>query len=350
MSRHAIYGALILMVCAISAVAGISANYTGSATLPAPQNVTLSGTTEGIDVRWNIPPGSDEVANYQIAYQAMERQLADSWAFMWTQGKISTHLIRHLAGGYEYRVYVRSCSETQCNSEWAYGGTVWTQKPRSLTYNPVPTATPIPTATATPVPTPTPRIVIVTATPTVTPTPQPVELMLSCPVRRQGEVSGRQEISEGTAKNFEISFRNPTKASWSYGIKIAESKHTRNLTYHGFAFMVTESGEWQIHLDPEFLTFLAASITNSGYFDQHGIPFNYEQGGLNTLTFYARRYDAPYRFFVNGVEVPVTMPEKYAGPWKESFKSAEYSPTRKYFLRASVGGTEYTNFCMRGAF
>ena len=133
MSRHAIYGALILMVCAISAVAGISANYTGSATLPAPQNVTLSGVTEGIDVRWTIPPGSDEVVNYQIAYQAMQRQMADSWAFMWTQGKISTHLIRHLAGGYEYRVYVRSCS-TQCNSEWAYGGTVWTQKPRSVTY------------------------------------------------------------------------------------------------------------------------------------------------------------------------------------------------------------------------
>ena len=157
MSRHAIYGALILMVCAISAVAGISANYTGSATLPAPQNVTLSGTTEGIDVRWNIAPGSDEVVNYQIAYQAMQRPRADSWAFMWTQGKTSTHLIRHLAGGYEYRAYVRSCSETQCNSEWAYGGTVWTEKPRSVAYNPVPTATPIPTPTPTATPTPTPN-------------------------------------------------------------------------------------------------------------------------------------------------------------------------------------------------
>ena len=158
MSRHAIYGALILMVCAISAVAGISANYTGSATLPAPQNVTLSGTTEGIDVRWNIPPGSDEVANYQIAYQATERQRADSWTYMWTQGKTSTHLIRHLAGGYEYRVYVRSCS-TQCNSEWAYGGTVWTQKPNS----PTPKLTPVPTST--PIPTPTPQPTGITIVP-----------------------------------------------------------------------------------------------------------------------------------------------------------------------------------------
>ena len=157
MSRRAIYLALILLVCAISAVAGISANFTGIATLPAPQNVTLSGTTEGIDVRWNIAPGSDEVVNYQIAYQAMQRQRADSWAFMWTQGKTSTHLIRHLAGGYEYRVYVRSCSTTQCNSEWAYGGTVSTEKPRSVTYNPVPTATPIPTPTPTATPTPTPN-------------------------------------------------------------------------------------------------------------------------------------------------------------------------------------------------
>ena len=166
MSRRAIYYALILLVCAISAVAGISANYTGSVTLPAPQNVTLLGVTEGIDVRWDIPSGSDEVVNYQIAYQAMQRQRADSWAFMWTQGKVSTHLIRHLAGGYEYRVYVRSCSETQCISAWAYGGTVWTEKPRSVTYNPVPTATPTPLPTLTPTPTPTP-----TATPTFTPTP-----------------------------------------------------------------------------------------------------------------------------------------------------------------------------------
>ena len=176
MSRRAIYLALILLVCAISAVAGISASNTGSATLPAPQNVTLSGTTEGIDVRWNIPPGSDEVANYQIAYQATERQRADSWTYMWTQGKTSTHLIRHLAGGYEYRVYVRSCS-TQCNSEWAYGGTVWTQKPRSLTYSPVPTATPIPTATptATPTPTVTPTVVVSDAVwPTSTPSPTPI--------------------------------------------------------------------------------------------------------------------------------------------------------------------------------
>ena len=118
------------------------------------KNVTLSGTTEGIDVRWNIPPGSEDVANYQIAYQAMERQRADSWTYMWTQGKTSTHLIRHLAGGYEYRVYVRSCSTTQCNSEWAYGGTTWTKKPRSVTYNPVLTPTPTPTPTATPTPYP----------------------------------------------------------------------------------------------------------------------------------------------------------------------------------------------------
>ena len=57
-----------------------------------------------------------------------DRGIADSWAYMWTQGKVSTHLIRHLAGGYEYRVYVRSCSTTQCNSAWAYGGTVWTEE------------------------------------------------------------------------------------------------------------------------------------------------------------------------------------------------------------------------------
>ena len=185
MSRRAIYLALILLVCAISAVAGISASNTGSATLPAPESVTLSGTTEGIDVRWDTPPGSDEVVNYQIAYQAMQRPRADSWAFMWTQGKTSTHLIRHLAGGYEYRVYVRSCSETQCNSEWAYGGTVWTEKPRSVTYNPVPiptpTPTPTPTATPTPSPTPTPRptftptpVVAHAIWPTSTPTPTPV--------------------------------------------------------------------------------------------------------------------------------------------------------------------------------
>ena len=178
MSRRAIYLALILLVCAISAVARISASNTGSATLPAPQNVTLSGTTEGIDVRWNIPPGSDEVANYQIAYQATERQRADSWTYMWTQGKTSTHLIRHLAGGYEYRVYVRSCS-TQCNSEWAYAGTVRTQKPNSPTpkLTPVPTSTPIPTPTptATPVPTTTPTPVLVHAIwPTSTPWPTPI--------------------------------------------------------------------------------------------------------------------------------------------------------------------------------
>ena len=156
MSRRAIYCGLILLVCAISAVAGISASNTGNATLPAPQNVTLSGMIEGIDVRWNIPPGSGEVANYQIAYQAMERQRADSWTYMWTQGKVTAHLIRHLAGGYEYRVYVRSCS-TRCNSEWAYGGTVWTQKPRSVTYNPVPIPTPKPTPTPTSTPTPQPK-------------------------------------------------------------------------------------------------------------------------------------------------------------------------------------------------
>ena len=78
----------------------------------------------------DIPPGSDEVVNYQIAYQAMQRQRDDSWAFMWTQGKTSIHLIRHLAGGYEYQVYVRSCS-TLCNSEWTYGGTTWTKESRA---------------------------------------------------------------------------------------------------------------------------------------------------------------------------------------------------------------------------
>ena len=78
----------------------------------------------------------------------------------------------------------------------------------------------------------------------------------------------------GTAKNFEVSYRNPATAEWSYGIKIAEAKHTMNLTYHGFAFVVTKSGEWQIQLDPEFDGYLATSITNSGYFDRHQVPFN----------------------------------------------------------------------------
>ncbi len=164
MSRRAIYFALILFVCAISAVVGISASNTGKATLPAPQNVTLLGVTEGIDVRWNIPPGSDEVVNYQIAYQAMERQRADSWTYMWTQGKVSTHLIRHLAGGYEFRVYVRSCSNTHC-SLWALGGDTWTKKPQTPRVSPIPIPTPMATPTAiptwTPTPTPSPAITVV---------------------------------------------------------------------------------------------------------------------------------------------------------------------------------------------
>ena len=220
MSRRAIYLALILFVCAISAIAGISANNTGSATLPAPQNVTLSGTTEGIDVRWTIPPGSNEVANYQIAYQAMERQLADSWAYMWTQGKTSAHLIRHLAGGYEYRVYVRSCSTTQCNSEWAYGGTVWTEKPRSVTYNPVPTATPIPTPTATPTPTPTPRptftptpVVAHAIWPTSTPTPTPVYTPTRVPDQSY-KSEWKPEIT--TVREYNKALRVEWKHGWGF--------------------------------------------------------------------------------------------------------------------------------------
>ena len=305
------------------------------------QNVSLTGTIEGIDVRW------DEQGNslYWIAYQAVGRStFADSWAYMSTGA--SPHLIRHLAGGYEYRVFVRGCIASEC-SEWVGGGTTWTEKPQTPTYTVV--QEPTPTPTVTPRPNPTPHIV--TATPTTTPTPQPATLMLSCPVRLNGEAhpTGR-EISEGTAKNFDVSFRNPDKSEWTYGVKIAEKKHTQAGTYLGIHFIVTESGEWQLHLDPEFKSYIATSVVDSGYFDQHGISFNYSSGALNTITFYARTYDEPYRFYMNGVEVPVKLPKWYAGSWPEHFTSAEYSPTRKYFLRTLTGRVEYTNLCMRNAF
>ena len=175
--------------------------------------------TEGIDVRWDIPPGSNEVANFQIAYQAMERQRTDSWTYMWTQGKVSTHLIRHLAGGYEYRVYVRSCS-TQCNSEWAYGGTVWTRKPRSVTYNPVvPILTPARTATPTPTSTPRPTgITIIPQLVRYSPSHTPQSYLVDTEYRMHVEWTGSPtlhlEVAWREAQGDEWTVVGPDDFSW----------------------------------------------------------------------------------------------------------------------------------------
>ena len=364
MSRRAIYLALILFVCAISTVAGISANFTGSATLPAPQNVTLSGTTEGIDVRWNIPPGSEDVANYQIAYQAMERQRADSWTYMWTQGKTSTHLIRHLAGGYEYRIYVRSCSTTQCNSEWAYGGTEWTRKPRSVTYNPVPILTPTPTPTSvptwtpTPVPTPTPHIVVVTATPT--PIPTPVPGLLSCVIRRNGMISNQKyewKINDGVEvvskvnRNIEVVFINPDSSNWQYGIKTSESAMVAGPSphrWHGLMFIVTSEGDFQVIEYPDFWAPGNGNKTHEILLSSTpATELNTDAGARNLLTFMARTDKNPYRVFINGVEVPINnLPAKWTDHWAFG---KEYLPINQYrrgWLIASEK-TRYIGLCTR---
>ena len=359
MSRRAIYFALILFVCAISAVAGISANNTGRANLPAPQNVTLSGMEEGIDVRWEAPTDDSWITAYQIAYQAMQRSgMADSWAYMWSSNTI--HLIRHLAGGYEYRVYVRGCSETQC-SEWAYGGTVWTESPRPVAFTPVPTPTPTPTATPTPTPvsTPTPRIVVVTVTPT--PIPTPVPGILSCSIRRNGTIrnqtewktTGGIEVVSKVNKNIEAVFVNPSSDNWQYGIKTSESAMVRGGGKHkwlGLMFIVTADRELQVIEYPDFGYPRNGNDTNEILVYSTRVPeLHIAPGARNVLTFMARTDTEPYRILVNGVEVPIeNLPARWTDYWAFGREYLLINQYRRGWLIANQE-TDYEGLCTRTA-
>ena len=344
---------------------GFRLNNTGSATLPALQNVTLTGMVEGIDVRWE----AQSYTRYWIAYQAVERSgIADSWAYMRSSHTI--HLIRHLAGGYEYQVYVQGCSDTGC-SDWVDGGTVWTETPRSGVQTVVipPTSaldpTPTPTVTPTPSPSPTPIIVVVTATPT--PAPTPVSGLLSCAVRRSGTIdtprkwnsTGGVEVVSQVNKDIEVVFTNPEIDGWKYGIKTAENAVVAgggDHDWHGLMFIVTSDGDFQIIEYPDSSYPYNGNQSNeivlfSESLETLHVPIDLSRRAQNLLTFMAQTDEHTYRFLINRTEVDFTLPDKWVGPpWRggDPWNYTPISPYRRGWLIASQP-TDYAALCTRNA-
>ena len=157
---HRAVWSLIVATLILSSIVVAPSTSVAGVSVGIPQNVRLTGTIEGIDVRW-APPSVGKPTNYRIAYKAVERpNVSRNWSFSYSEGN-TIHLIRHLAGGYEFNVFVQAC-EANCDGKWANGGTVFTKSPSARI--PTVTSTPIPTATAVPTATPTPS----------TPTPMPV--------------------------------------------------------------------------------------------------------------------------------------------------------------------------------
>ena len=275
------YAGLLAALLLLGAVAATPV----SSPIGEPRNIQLSGALEGIDLRWD-PPEIGEVVNYRVAYQALERQRDDSWAFMYSQGK-TAHLIRHLVGGHEYRVFVQTLTASE-GGPWASAGTVWTKMPSSVVFTPVPTATPTPTSTP---------------TPTASPTSQPCTPETGTITRLLYPFA---DLGPGINVWLPIVFKNPDQQEWAYTFQSTwryGSSHVK--------VTIDQDGHWTFTIqfgwnDP--------IITTGGLDD-----FNGAAGARNRFAFYIPAsglasgggwYYGQFEMHVNDEQIPVEVPER----------------------------------------
>lgn len=202
-----------------------------------------------------------------------------------------------------------------------------------------------------------------TPVPTATPSPTPVSgfnFMLYCANRSDGAVSGEKRVGEDLLYDMEVLFINPNRDTWEYGFFAAQS--TRWASFGGgraggFQVVVNSYGYWQVrfeHDSREYRTYTAGSLAT------HEVPFNYQPGEKNLLTFLFNRAEKRYELFVNGVKVPLDLsnpPSRTEQGWRTGWGGisthlydVNSSPTRSHYLLGNVervsSRVHYEDFCM----
>ena len=302
--------AIIISVLAALVVFGVTAVLAGGESLPQRYDTNLSGMTE-----------SNE------AYQAIQ----DHYAGVLTQEETLDLLLRF----------------------WGdipvVGPTALPAPPRTPTPTPWPTATPTPAPTPTPGPTATP-----TPTPTATPMPAPTPLpvLAGCRSRKSGWVygnpysgaligSGVQAIVKQVSRHIDVTVLNPPldhNGEWFIGFQLREVQ--------GYTFRVefTNEGEWRFsRIGSVSYSSFNRILLDTGYLDDHEIPFNTGPGEYNQLTL--KKNTSSYSFYVNGARVPIRLPGLIPSDMaaREQF-SARYNRSRYYNI---VGSDRiyYENLC-----
>ena len=206
-------------------------------------------------------------------------------------------------------------------------------------------------ATATPVSTPD----VPTSTPTPEPTPSPTLGELECRSRSSGVLGeggyahgiwGKQVVSQAS-RHLEVTFTNPTSETWRYGLTLAEFFYRyRNGDPPLWRIDARDDGTWEMNTLRSFGGLgYPDRLVDSGYFEDHGIPFNTGAGEKNRFTFYTQTELSPHRLFINGVEVPIPFADTLP---QEAYEKYRYG--RTYYIHAYDGngydgGVQYEGLC-----
>ena len=212
----------------------------------------------------------------------------------------------------------------------------------------VPTVTPIatPAETGTPSPEPTP-LPTPTPTPTVAP---PVHGMLDCRSREHGlfyaglpvraPLSPHQdyyEVVDQRLQSVEVGYVIPDSEDWEYGFVIRE----RTMVNYRAWLQITHEGEWILSRLWGALPTLTVEIVDTGYLDDHDVPWNTGAGERNELVFLPRIWEPNNnrgaRLYVNGVQLPAKW--SLAG-LSGSVNTDRYDRHRSYALHGTRGGEE----------
>ena len=337
---HRAVWSLIVAVLILSSIVVAPTTTAVGVSVGIPQNVRITGTIEGIDVRWD-PPAVGEPTNYRVAYKAVERpSLSRNWSFSYSEGN-TIHLIRHLAGGYEFNVFVQAC-EANCDGKWANGGTVFTKSP----------STRIPQAASTPTPNPT---VIPTRTPRSTPTPTPTPTRIAeIPIIREhstGEDWIRLTWSAPyQRRHVQIGYRKSTDEVWSfidtrwklnytiYGLQAATEYVIAVRGYDATAHGVPWSNVVELTtLTPPTPTPIPTCVLREGETGHEDGRYDYLGGGdwhprvgnnyIPSVTFTNPDWDWEYGILIRwSGTLRVTMTVNSDGTWQIKF--GEYSAAR----------------------
>ena len=167
------------------------------------------------------------------------------------------------------------------------------------------------------------------------------------------------EVVSQVNKNIEVVFTNPKSDDWQYGIKTAENAIVAGgggHKWHGLMFIVTSDGDLQVIEYPDFWAPYNGNdaneiIVSSEYLGDLQVPLNTATGAQNVLTFMAQTDESPYRFFINGTEVGLKLPDKWVGPLWRGGDPWEYEPinkNRRGWIIASQQ-TDYAGLCTQNA-
>lgn len=175
-------------------------------------------------------------------------------------------------------------------------------------------------------------------------TPEPVGNVLTCARRTSGQVIRDHVVARNANSDVEVTFVNPSGETWAYGVRVRETVGRTYTGYSGdfgYKFILTSAAEWQIVEYPRGSSTVEA-IIDAGYPEDHGAVVNTEPGGMNQLTVLARTATEPFRFFVNGVEMPVTVSR-----WDHLYLNYHPYTTWRLYALTTTQKADYEGLCTR---